>query len=477
MSSKEGRKVQNYINGSWQPSLGKQCFEVSNAITEEALYQLTASSLQQVDMAVQAAKSSFLKWSLLTSNQRADYLDSLFSLLQSRQTEIAESITKEVGSTIDLSIGVQAAAAINKFSYYADHLRSYPFEERFGDTPVLHEPIGVVACVTPWNFPLLQIAAKVAPALATGCTVVLKPSEVSPKNAAILAECIDEAGFPAGVFNMVWGEGSNIGEYLVGHKDIDMVSFTGSTAAGRRIAALAGKTIKRTSMELGGKSAAIILDDADMETAIAGVLETCFVNAGQVCTAHSRLIVPSHRKAEAEEVAKYLAEQWNTGDPFDENTRLGPLVSEQHWQRVQSHIVAALSSPEIKLLTGGVGRPDHLDRGYFVKPTVFSNVQPDDALAQQEVFGPVIAILEASDDDTAIAIANNSIYGLSGGVWSVDSERAIQVAKRMRTGTVEINGGTFNGSAPFGGYKQSGLGREMGPYGFNEFLELKTLQV
>ena len=466
----------SFIDGDWRKSGGSTRFSVINPTTLDLVSEVVSSSEADVDTAVAAASGAFESWATSEVEYRAELLQSLFAELETRADDIALSITEEVGSTISLSRSVQSAAAIGKFDYYAQLVAGYQFTELFDSTPVVKEAIGIVACITPWNFPLLQIAAKVAPALAAGCTVVLKPSELAPTNAIILAECVQAAGFPAGVFNLVWGEGSGIGEYLVAHPQVDMVSFTGSTAAGRRIAAAAGQTIKRTAMELGGKSAAILLDDADFETAIAGVLETCFVNSGQSCTAHSRMIVPSARKAEALEIVGTLAQEWTVGDPMQLSTRMGPVISEAHWGRVQQYIEEAENSGAT-LITGGSGKPPGFDTGLFVKPTVFADVQADDKIAQEEVFGPVLAVLTANNEDEAVEIANNSIYGLSGGVWSADQKRALGIAHRMRTGTVEINGGTFNGSAPFGGYKQSGLGREMGPYGFEEFLQLKTLQV
>ncbi|MEM6817173.1 MAG: aldehyde dehydrogenase family protein [Pseudomonadota bacterium] len=467
----------SYIDGQWIESGGERRFDITNPTNAEVIGTLVSSSLSDVDRAVTAAQRAFLGWASVTPGERANYLQRVFDALTEQSEAIAQSITTEVGSTISLSRGVQAGAAISKFDYYADYLRHFEFEEHFGDTPVLREPIGVVACVTPWNFPLLQIAAKVAPALAAGCCVVLKPSEIAPTNALLLAQCVEAADLPKGVFNMVWGEGSDIGEHLVGHPGVDMVSFTGSTAAGRRIAAVAGQTIKRTAMELGGKSAAILLDDADFNVAIAGVLDTCFVNSGQSCTAHSRLIVPKSREQEAVRVARELAEQWTPGDPFDSTTKMGPLISHDHWSKVQGFITDAQALPHTQLVTGGAGKPEGLDAGYFVRPTVFAGVHPDDAIARDEIFGPVLSIFSVEDEDSAVQLANDTVYGLSGGVWSADQNRALKVARQMRTGTVEVNGGAFNGAAPFGGYKQSGLGREMGPHGFAEFLELKTLQI
>ncbi|MEM6639461.1 MAG: aldehyde dehydrogenase family protein [Pseudomonadota bacterium] len=466
----------HYLDGQWQPCTGPSRFPIINPTSEALIGHVRSGSKADVDAAVGAARRAFGDWSETPPETRAEYLDALFRELDVRADEIATSITAEVGSTLSLSRPVQAGAAISKFRDNAAIALDYPFEEYIGPTPILKEPVGVVACITPWNFPLLQIAAKVAPALAAGCTVILKPSELAPTNAKILAECVHAANLPAGVFNLVWGDGPNIGQHLVAHADVDMVSFTGSTAAGRTIAGVAGQTIKRVTMELGGKSAAIVFEDADLERAVSGVLETCFVNSGQSCTAHSRLVVPESLEAQAVEVARSLAEQWTLGDPMDDATRMGPVISNDQRTRVRALIEQA-EAEGAHVVTGGAAAPAGHSSGFFVAPTVLSNVRPDDTIAQTEVFGPVLSVLTARDDDDAVRIANHTIYGLSGGVWSADRDRALGIARRLRTGTVEVNGGTFNGAAPFGGYRQSGLGREMGLYGFEEFLELKTLQV
>ena len=341
---------------------------------------------------------------------------------------------------------------------------------------IVREPVGVVGAITPWNYPLHQIAAKVAPALAAGCTVVLKPSQVAPLNAALLADVVDEAGLPAGVFNLVTGRGSVIGEALARHPDVDMISFTGSTEAGRRVSEAAAGTIKRVALELGGKSPNVILEDANLEQAITDGVSKCFLNSGQTCSALTRMLVPRSRLAEAEQIAAAVAEQFKPGDPFESGTMLGPLVSEGQRKLVRDYITKG-TAEGAKLVTGGVEPPQGLEQGYFVRPTVFSDVTPEMTIAQEEIFGPVLAIMPYEDDEDAVRIANDSVYGLAGGVWSADEERAKRIARRIRTGQVEINGGAFNPLAPFGGYKQSGYGRELGRFGLEEFLQIKSLQL
>jgi acyl-CoA reductase-like NAD-dependent aldehyde dehydrogenase len=340
---------------------------------------------------------------------------------------------------------------------------------------VVREPIGVVGCITPWNYPLNQIIAKVAPALAAGCTVVLKPSEVAPLNAFLLTEAIDEAGLPAGVFNLVSGVGPVVGEAIAAHPDVDMVSFTGSTRAGKRVAELAAATVKRVALELGGKSANVVLPDADLEKAVSAGVTNCYLNSGQTCTAWTRMLVPRDRLAEAEQVAAARAERYRVGDPLADGTNLGPLVSEIQRDRVRGYIEKGIAEGA-KLVTGGAEPPDGLEKGYFVRPTVFSEVTPDMTVAQEEIFGPVLSIIPYDTEDEAVEIANGTIYGLAGGVWSGDPAHAEQVARRLRTGQVDINGAMYNPLAPFGGYKQSGVGRENGRIGFEEFLETKSLQ-
>jgi aldehyde dehydrogenase (NAD+) len=353
---------------------------------------------------------------------------------------------------------------------------SYPFEQHVNNSLVVREPLGVAVAITPWNYPLHQIAAKVAPALAAGCTVVLKPSEVAPLNAYILAEVFDSIGLPPGVFNLLTGTGAEVGEALVAHPDVDKVSFTGSTGAGRRIGSVAAETIKRVGLELGGKSPLIILDDADLVEAVGGGLSQVFVNSGQTCIALSRMIVPRSKLAEVEAIAKAGAESIIVGNPFDPATQMGPLVSALQRDRVVSYIEKGIAEGA-KLIAGGPTPPDGLDRGYYVRPTVFSETTPDMAVVKDEIFGPVLVIQAYDDEDEAVALANDSIYGLNSAVMSADEERAISVGRRIRAGQVQINDGAFNICAPFGGYRQSGNGRELGKWGLEEFLETKSMQL
>jgi acyl-CoA reductase-like NAD-dependent aldehyde dehydrogenase len=350
------------------------------------------------------------------------------------------------------------------------------WEEKVGNSLIVREPAGVVAAITPWNYPLHQIANKVAPALAAGCTVVLKPSEVVPLNAFVLAEIVEEVGLPAGVFNLVSGTGPVVGEAVVAHPDTDMVSFTGSTRAGRRVSELAAQSVKPVTLELGGKSPNVILDDADLEKAVTDGVAKCFLNSGQTCSALTRMLVPREQLEEAERIAATVAETFTPGDPFDDSTRLGPLVSATQLERVRGYIAKG-QEEGARLVTGGADLPEGKEHGYFVSPTVFSDVEPDMTIAQEEIFGPVLSIIPYDDEEDAVRIANDTIYGLAGGVWSGDEDRARRVAARIRTGQVEINGGAFNPLAPFGGYKQSGHGRELGRYGLEEFLVVKSLQL
>jgi len=340
----------------------------------------------------------------------------------------------------------------------------------------VREPVGVVGAITPWNYPLRQIASKVAPALAAGCTVVVKPSEVAPLNAFLLAEIVDAIGLPPGVLNLVTGYGPVVGEALAAHPDVDMISFTGSTLAGRRVSERAAPTVKRVALELGGKSANVILEDADLERAVNSGVGACFLNSGQTCSALTRMLVPRGRLAEAEQIAAAAAERFTTGDPFDPATKLGPLVSERQRERVRGYIARGIAEGA-RLLTGGADAPAGQETGYFVLPTVFSDVTSEMTIAQEEIFGPVLVLIAHDGDEDAIRIANDTIYGLAGAVWSADEERAKLVARRIRTGQVDINGAAYNPLAPFGGYKQSGHGRELGPFGIDEFLEVKSLQL
>ena len=375
-----------------------------------------------------------------------------------------------------MSMMIQAGLPATTTASISGTAREFPFEETIGRSLVTREPIGVVGCITPCNYPLHQIMAKVAPAMAVGCTVVLKPSEVAPLNAFLLAEIIDELNFPKGVFNLVSGVGPVVGEAIAAHPDVDMVSFTGSTRAGTRVAEIAAANVTRVHQELGGKSANIILDDADLSAAIPSAVGACFLNSGQTCSALTRLLVPSSKMEEAAELAAQAAAGFTVGPADDETSKLGPLVSQMQWDRVQSYIQTGIDEGAT-LVTGGLGKPDGLDSGYFVQPTVFANVKNSMKIAQEEIFGPVLSIIGYEDDDDAIQIANDSDYGLSGGVWSSDNERALKVAKKLRTGEVDMNGSFLNTDAPFGGYKKSGNGRELGRFGMDEFVEAKQINL
>ena len=374
-----------------------------------------------------------------------------------------------------LSGSVQVGLPAMAFADAANAAEAFEWEEELGNSLVVHEPIGVVGAITPWNFPLYQVVLKVAPALAAGCTVVLKPSEVAPINAFILAEIIDEVGLPAGVFNLVSGVGPVVGEAIAAHPKVDMVSFTGSTRAGRRVMELAAEGIKRVSLELGGKSANILLDDADLAAAVPAGVFACYMNSGQTCSALTRMLVPRNKLAEVEELAAGAAAGFAPGDPFEPGKLLGPLVSSVQRERVRGYINKGIEEGA-KLVIGGSEAPEGLEKGFFVQPTVFSDVTPDMTIAREEIFGPVLSIIPYDSEEEAIEIANDTPYGLSGGVWSSDPARAEKVARQMRTGQVDINGGAFNPGAPFGGYKQSGNGRERGKYGLEEYIETKSMQ-
>jgi acyl-CoA reductase-like NAD-dependent aldehyde dehydrogenase len=464
-----------YINGRWAAPSTQKAIDVINASTEEVMGRIPEGSDQDAEAAVAAAKAAFDGWSNTPAPVRGDFLKKIQEGLKARSEELAKIITGEVGMPLKLSSMIQVGSPIANFGYYAKLAKEFQWEETTGNSRVVREPVGVVVCITPWNYPLHQIAAKVAAALAAGCTVVLKPSEVAPLNAFVLAEAVDAAGLPPGVFNLVTGFGPVIGEALVRHPDVDMISFTGSTRAGRRISEVAAVTIKRVALELGGKSASVILEDADLAAAVKGTINACFLNSGQTCSAHTRMLVPESKYQEAAAIATEAAKSFTVGDPFGGTAKLGPLISDAQRERVRGFIRKGVEEGA-ELLCGGAEAPEGLDKGYFVKPTVLGRVAPGSTLDQEEVFGPVLSILTYKDEADAIRIANGTAYGLAGAVWAGSDERAQEVARRMRTGQVDINGGTFNLFAPFGGYKQSGNGREMGPYGMDEFLEYKAMQ-
>ena len=471
-----------YIDGAWMPSEGSGTIDVYDSTNGEVIATIPSGTTGDVGRAVQAARAAFETWSTTTPEERAKALTRVGEGLAARMDEIATVITREAGMPKWLSTIVQAGLPINSFNTAAQIAESYQYECEVGNSLVVKEPVGVVGAITPWNYPLHQIAAKVAYAMGAGCTVVLKPSEVAPVDALILAEIIDDAGLPAGVFNVVTGTGPEVGEAIAAHPGVDMVSFTGSTRAGKRVAEVASQSLKRVALELGGKSANVLLDDLDdegFERAVRDGIGKAYINSGQTCTALTRMLVPADRVADAERIAADEVEtKFQPKDPFAEGAMLGPLSSRAQVDRVTGYIRKGLDEGA-KLVTGGPERPegDGLDQGFYVKPTVFSEVRNDMTIAREEIFGPVLSIIAYEGEDDAATIANDSDYGLSGGVWSADPERAKAFARRIRTGQIEVNGGAFNPNAPFGGYKNSGYGREYGQHGFEEFLETKSMQL
>ncbi len=470
-----------YIDGAWVASTGSETAEVFDSTDGSVLATIPLGTTEDLDKAAKAARAAFDDWSAKTPEERGKFCSRIAEALGARMDEIATVVTREAGMPKWLSQIVQAGLPINSFSTAASLAESYEYETTVGNSLVVKEPVGVVGCITPWNYPLHQIAAKVAYAMAAGCTIVLKPSEIAPLDAFILAEVIHDVGVPAGVFNLVTGTGPVVGEAISNHPDIDMVSFTGSTRAGQAVAAAASKTLKRVALELGGKSANILLDDLDDEgfaAAVADGVGKCYINSGQTCTALTRMLVPRARLADAERVAAETVEGvYQPADPFAEGAMLGPLSSRAQVDRVTSYINKGIEEGA-KLVTGGPDKPEGVNPdGYFVRPTVFSEVTNDMTIAREEIFGPVLSILPYDTVDEAVAIANDSPYGLSGGVQGADVEKAKAVARRIRTGQIEVNKGAFNPNAPFGGYKQSGYGREYGVHGFEEFLEIKSMQL
>jgi acyl-CoA reductase-like NAD-dependent aldehyde dehydrogenase len=465
-----------FIGGEWVEPSGADPIEVVNPTTEEAIATVPGCTPVEVDRAVAAAREAFEGWSQTPREERARALGAIAAGLEERADELAALIAQELGMPLKLSRMVQVGLGIGHFAAMPQLIEQVAWEEEVGNSRVLREPIGVVGAITPWNYPLNQIGAKVAAALAAGCTVVLKPSEVVPLNAFVLAEVIEAAGLPPGVFNLVSGTGPVVGEAIAAHPGVDMVSFTGSTRTGRRVSQLAAETVKPVAMELGGKSPNVILDDAELERAVPDGVGKCFLNSGQTCSALTRMLVPRQRLAEAEEIARATAEAFTPGDPFDRASKLGPVVSAPQRDRVRGYIERGIAEGA-RLVTGGAEQPEGLERGYFVRPTVFSEVEPGMTIAQEEIFGPVLAIQPYEGEDDAVRIANDTPYGLAGGVWSADRERAIAVAKRLRSGQIEINGGAFNPLAPFGGFGQSGHGRENGRFGLEELLQVKSLQL
>ncbi len=464
-----------FINGSWVPASSADVLAVTDSATGELYATVPVGTVAEANAAVDAAAAAFTAWSNTSPKERSEFLQRISERLAERSDDIAETIAHEVGMPLMLAKGIQVGLPIATFADNARRAADFAWEQEVGNSTLVREPVGVVAAITPWNYPLHQIANKVAAALAAGCTIVLKPSEVAPVNAFLLADIIDEVGLPAGVFNMVTGLGPVVGEAIVAHPKTDMVTFTGSTRAGKRVMQIAAEMVKRVSLELGGKSANIILEGADLPKAVADGVFKCYLNSGQTCSALTRMIVPRSRLAEVEEVAVATATGFQPADPISGSSLLGPLASQAQLERVRTYIEKGVSEGA-RLLCGGITPPDGLEKGYYVQPTVFTDVTNDMTIAQEEVFGPVLSIIAYDTEAEAIAIANDSAYGLAGGVWAASDEQAFEVARKLRTGQVEINGGAFNVVAPFGGYKQSGIGRELGQYGFEEFLEVKAIQ-
>jgi aldehyde dehydrogenase (NAD+) len=464
---------QFYIDGKWVAPLTTETLDVINPATEQPIESIAMGGPDDVDAAVAAAKAAFETFSQTSKDERIALLDAIVGVYAGRMEELADIISQEVGAPLWLAQAAQAAAGLGHLATARAVLADFEFERPMGTTLIVREPIGVVGMITPWNWPLNQIACKVGPAIATGCTMVLKPSEVAPLNAIIFAEIMDAAGVPAGVFNLVNGDGVNVGAPLAAHPDVDMVSFTGSTRAGIEVARSAAPTVKRVAQELGGKSANIILDDADFAEVIARDMAGMCTNSGQSCNAPTRMLVPNSRMDEAAAIAAEAAKNVNVGDPRESSSNIGPVVSETQYGRIQQLIEKGIGEGA-KLEVGGPGRPEGLDTGFYVQPTVFSHVSNDMTIAREEIFGPVLVMIGYEDDDDAVRIANDTVYGLSGYI-SGSSDRAAAMARRIRSGNVHLNGAGPDFNAPFGGYRRSGNGREWGALGFEEYLETKAI--
>jgi aldehyde dehydrogenase (NAD+) len=467
-------RLKFYIDGKWVDPVTPKTLEVINPANEEPFAKISLGSKADVDKAVAAARRAFETFSRTTKEERIALLEKIIAVYQKRYAEIASTITMEMGAPSRLSTAAQAATGLGHLTENLKILKGYQFEEVRGSTAIVKEPVGVCGFITPWNWPINQIACKVAPALAAGCTMVLKPSEIAPMNAILWAEVLDEAGVPPGVFNLVNGDGPTVGEALSSHPGIDMMSFTGSTRAGIAVAKAAADTVKRVAQELGGKSANIVLDDADLTKAVAGGVMQMMTNSGQSCNAPSRMFVPRAKQDQAIAIAKATAEKVKVGDPTADTTTIGPVVSQQQFDKIQGLIKKGIDEGAT-LVTGGLGRPEGLNRGYYVRPTVFANVKNDMTIAREEIFGPVLSILPYDSEAEAIKMANDTVYGLSGYVQSGSLEHARKVASQIRAGNVHLNGAGADFSSPFGGYKQSGNGREWGEFGFEEFLETKAV--
>jgi aldehyde dehydrogenase (NAD+) len=463
-----------YIAGQWVDPAVARDFSVINPATEEAGGVISLGSAKDVDRAVAAARGAFEKFSQTSRDERRALLEKILEIYKKRYADVANAIRDEMGAPAKLAHGSQAGIGVGHISAMIDVLKTFDFEERRGSTRLVLEPVGVCALITPWNWPINQVAAKVIPALAAGCTMVLKPSEFSPFSAMVWAEVMHEAGVPAGVFNLINGTGPEVGAALASHPDVDMVSFTGSTRAGTEVARLAAPTVKRVHQELGGKSPNILLDDADFPRAVKASVRHVFENSGQSCNAPTRMLVPANRLAEVEALARQVAEKVTVGDPTSPQTEIGPVVSRIQFERVGDYISKGIAEGA-KLLIGGEGRPQGLSKGYYVRPTIFSNVNNNMLIAREEIFGPVLAILPYRDEEEAIRIANDTPYGLQAYIWSGDLARANRIGRRIRAGRVTINGAAGDMNTPFGGFKRSGNGREWGEHGLRDFLEVKAV--
>jgi aldehyde dehydrogenase (NAD+) len=463
-----------FIDGAWVPAQGRNAIDIVNPATEEVIGRVALGNAEDVDKAVKAARRAFESFSQTSVAERSALLERIIGVYQKRLPDLGKAISDEMGAPLGFAIQVQAGVGLGHFATTLGLLKDYPFEEKRGTTLIRREPAGVCGLITPWNWPANQICCKVAPALAAGCTVVLKPSEVAPASAHIIAEILAEAGVPAGVFNLVQGDGPGVGAAISAHPEIDMVSFTGSTRAGVQVAKAAADAVKRVSQELGGKSANVIFEDADLEKAVGGGVVAMMSNTGQSCNAPSRMLVHQSRYEEAVKIAKAAAERVKAGNPAEGSTTIGPLANAAQFEKVQGLIAKGIAEGA-RVVTGGPGRPEGLNRGYFTKPTIFADVNNAMTIAREEIFGPVLVMIPFKDDEEAIRIANDTPYGLSGYVSSGNVERAKRVAARLRTGMVHINGAPVDLGAPFGGYKQSGNGREWGREGLHEFLEVKAV--
>ena len=466
--------TRHYIDGQWVEAASGDVHDIINPATEGVIGKVEYGTAGDVDRAVAAARSAFREYSLWAVDDRLELLGRIVDAYKARWDEIAAAITAELGAPSEFSLRAQTGSGLGHLRAAIAALQEMDLEETVGKSTVIREPIGVCGLITPWNWPINQIVCKVAPALAAGCTMVLKPSEIAPVNATLFAEVLDAAGVPAGVFNLVNGDGHGVGSALSAHEDIDMMSFTGSTRAGKLVAKSAAETIKRVAQELGGKSANIILGSAPLEKAVASGTHNMFHNSGQSCNAPSRMLVPAERYEEAVRIAAAEAEKTRPGDPTDPDSDIGPVISEAQFEKIQGLIETGMAEGA-KLAAGGPGKPEGLETGYFVRPTVFRNVTNQMTIAREEIFGPVLCIIPYSSVDEAVEIANDSIYGLSGYVWGGTTEEAMAVARRMRTGMVHLNGAPTDVMAPFGGYRQSGNGREWGEHGLEDFLEVKAV--